>query len=63
MTLYIGVDLHARQQTVSLNTADGSIEHQQLPHERDDVRAFHSQFKVEVILGIEPCAYTTGLKS
>jgi transposase len=59
MTLYIGVDIHARQQTVSyLNTEDGSIEHQELHHERDDVRAFYSQFQGEVIVGIEACGYT-----
>jgi len=59
MTLYIGVDIHARQQTVSyLNTEDGSIEHQELHHERDDVRAFYSQFRGEVIVGIEACGYT-----
>jgi transposase len=59
MTLYIGVDIHARQQTVSyLNTEDWSIEHQELDHERDDVRAFYSQFQGEVIVGIEACGYT-----
>jgi hypothetical protein len=34
MTLYIGVDIHARQQTVSyLDTEDGSIGQQELHHE------------------------------
>jgi len=56
MTLYIGVDIHARQQTVSyLDTEDGSIEQRELHHERDDVRGFYSQFKGEVIIGIEAC--------
>ncbi|MFN2515047.1 MAG: hypothetical protein ABR556_02435 [Pyrinomonadaceae bacterium] len=42
MTLYIGVDIHARQQTVSyLDTKDGTIGQQELHHERDDIRAFH----------------------
>jgi transposase len=59
MTLYIGVDIHARQQTVSyLDTEDGSIEQRELHHERDDVRAFYSQFSGEVIVGIEACGYT-----
>ncbi len=59
MTLYIGVDIHARQQTVSyLDTEDGSIEQRELHHERDDVRGFYSQFKGEVIIGIEACGYT-----
>ena len=58
MTLYIRVDIHARQQTVSyLDTEDGSIEHQELHHERDDIRAFYSQFSGEVIVGIEACGY------
>jgi hypothetical protein len=45
MTLYIGEDIHARQQTVSYpNTEDGSIEQRELQHERDDLRACYSQF-------------------
>lgn len=52
MTLYIGVDIHARPQTVSyLDTEDGTLGQQGLHHERDDVRA-------EVIVGIEACGYT-----
>ena len=63
MTLYIGVDIHARQQTVSyLDTEDGSIEHQELHHERDDIRAFHSQFSGEVIVGTRHVGTRTGLK-
>ncbi|MGI8732471.1 MAG: IS110 family transposase [Pyrinomonadaceae bacterium] len=59
MTLYIGVDIHARQQTVSyLNTEDGSLGQQELHHERDDIRGFYSQFSGEVIIGIEACGYT-----
>ena len=43
MTLYIGVDIHARQQTVSyLDTGDGTMGQQELHHERDDIRAFYS---------------------
>ncbi len=59
MTLYIGVDIHARQQTVSyLDTGDGTMGQQELHHERDDIRAFYSQFSGEVIIGIEACGYT-----
>jgi len=59
MTLYIGVDIHARQQTVSyLDTEDGTLGQQELHHERDDVRAFYSQFSGEVTIGIEACGYT-----
>jgi transposase len=59
MTLYIGVDIHARQQTVSyLDTSDGTTGQVQLDHERDDVRQYYSQFQGEVIIGIEACGYT-----
>ncbi len=59
MTLYLGVDIHARQQTVSfLDTEDGTTGQQELHHERDDIRGFYSQFSGEVIVGIEACGYT-----
>ena len=59
MTLYIGVDIHARQQTVSyLDTSDGTTGVVALSHERDDIKAYYSQFEGEVIIGIEACGYT-----
>jgi transposase len=59
MTLYIGVDIHARQQTLSyLDTSDGTTGQVQLDHELDDIREFYSQFQGEVIIGIEACGYT-----
>lgn len=59
MTLYIGVDIHARQQTLSyLNTDDGSTGQVELRHERDDIKGFYNQFQGEVIIGIEACGYT-----
>jgi hypothetical protein len=59
MTLYIGVDIHAREQTVSyVDTEDGSMGQQELHHERDDIRGFYSQFTGAVIIGIEACGYT-----
>lgn len=59
MTLYIGVDIHARQQTLSyLDTEDGSTGQLELQHERDDIREFYSKFPGEVIIGIEACGYT-----
>ena len=59
MTLYIGVDIHARQQTLSyLETSDGTTGQVELSHERDDIKGFYSQFKGEVIVGIEACGYT-----
>src|SRR5436305_12510838 len=59
MTVYLGVDLHARQQTVSyVNTSDGEVKRRELYHQRDNVRAFYSQFEGEVIVGVEACGYT-----
>jgi transposase len=59
MTLYIGVDIHARQQTVSfLDTADGTTGQVVLEHEGDDIKGFYGQFQGEVIIGIEACGYT-----
>jgi hypothetical protein len=34
------------------------MEQRELHHERDDIRAFYSQFSGEVIVGIEACGYT-----
>jgi transposase len=59
MTLYIGVDIHARQQTLSfLDTEDGTTGQVELVHERDDVKGFYSKFQGEVVVGIEACGYT-----
>lgn len=59
MTLYIGVDIHARQQTLSyLDTSDGTSGQMVLDHEGDDVKEFYRQFQGEVIIGIEACGYT-----
>src|SRR2546426_6341440 len=46
MTVYIGVDFHARQQTISyLTTEDGEIQRRQLDHgQPDEVRQFYGQF-------------------
>ena len=59
MTLYIGVDIHARQQTLSyLDTSDGTSGQVVLDHEGTDVKEFYRQFQGEVIIGIEACGYT-----
>jgi transposase len=60
MTVYIGVDFHARQQTLSyLTTEDGEIQQLVLPH--DDltvVRAFYEQFAGQlVVVGFESSGY------
>lgn len=56
MTVYIGVDFHARQQTISyLTTEDGEIKQLQLEHgELAKVRSFYEQFVGEqVVVGFE----------
>jgi transposase len=59
MTVYIGVDLHARQQTLAyVDTQDGEIKRRELHHQRDDVLAFYQQFTGEVIVGVEASGYT-----
>jgi len=64
MRVYIGVDFHARQQTISyLTTEDGQIQRTRLEHLAEDivhqnVRNFYSQFKGEVIVGFEAGGYS-----
>lgn len=58
MTVYIGVDFHARKQTISyLTTEDGEIQQLELQHERDDIRAFYAQFQGQVVVGFESSGY------
>lgn len=59
MTVYIGVDLHTRTQTVCwMNTADGEIHTHTLDHARDDLRAFYAQFAAPAVVGIESSGYS-----
>ena len=56
MTVYIGVDFHARQQTISyLTTEDGEIRGLELDHgEVAAVRGFYEQFAgQQVVVGFE----------
>jgi transposase len=56
MTVYIGVDFHARQQTISyLTTEEGEIRRLQLDHGKaEEVRGFYEQFAgQQVIVGFE----------
>jgi hypothetical protein len=54
MTIYCGVDFHARQQSISYcDASDGELHYQELDHEGDDVRAFYSRFTGEVVVGLE----------
>lgn len=60
MTVYIGVDFHARQQTISyLTTEDGEIQHLELLHENPaSVRTFYQQFAGQrVVVGFESSGY------
>jgi len=60
MTVYIGVDLHARQQTLAyVDTRDGEIKCRELQHQKDDVRSCYQQFSGEVIVGVEASGYTS----
>ena len=64
MTLYIGVDIHARQQTLSyLDTSDGTTGVVELSHERDDIKQYYSQFQGDVIIGTKLVATRTGARS
>jgi transposase len=56
--MYIGVDLHARTQTVCwCDTAAGDI-HQEAPdHQGDDVRTFCAWFAAPTVVGLESSGY------
>jgi transposase len=58
--IYIGVDFHARQQTIcSLKTDEGVVVTHNLKHEdKDEVRAFYQQFSGRVIVGLEASGYS-----
>lgn len=58
MPVYLGVDFHARTQTVCwCDTEDGVIHQRTLDHEQDDVRAFYAQFAAPAIVGLESSGY------
>ncbi len=60
MTIYYGVDFHARSQTISyLDTADGEVHRRELHHQKDDVRGFYQQLSGEVIVGLEASGYSS----
>jgi transposase len=58
--IYIGVDFHARQQTICyLTTESGELRVQQLQHQdKAAVRAFYVQFTDSVIVGLEASGYS-----
>lgn len=60
MTIYCGVDFHARQQTICFcDTSDGEIRLEELHNGRDDICAFYSKFTGEVVVGLEASGYST----
>ena len=59
MTVYCGVDFHARPQSVGYcDTASGEINSRDLHHQEDDVRAFYAQLLGDVIIGVEASGYS-----
>ena len=58
--IYIGVDFHARKQTICYLTTDsGEMLFHQLEHQdKDAVRAFYAQFSGAVIVGLEASGYS-----
>jgi transposase len=59
-TIYIGVDFHARQQTICyLKTETGELVTCELQHQdKEKVRAFYAQFQGLVIVGLEASGYS-----
>src|SRR3989454_929199 len=59
-TIYIGVDFHARQQTLCyLTTKDGEVRTHELKHQdKTEVRAFYAQFTGHVVIGLEASGYS-----
>jgi transposase len=58
MSVYLGVDFHARTQTVCwCDEADGLIHQRTLDHQQDDVRGFYMQFAVPAVVGLEATGY------
>src|SRR5215204_628900 len=59
MTIYCGVDSHARQQTICFCATDGGEAcPKELRHDRDDVRGFYAQFTGDVVVGPEASGYS-----
>ena len=58
--IYIGVDFHARQQTICyLKTETGALVIVELKHEdKEQVRAFYRQFQEPIAVGLEASGYS-----
>jgi transposase len=59
-TIYIGVDFHARQQTICyLKTETGELVTRELKHQdKDQVRGFYAAFTGHVVIGLEASGYS-----
>src|SRR5258707_4051834 len=59
-TIYIGVDFHARRQTICyLKTETGELVTCELKHQdKEVVRAFYAQFSGQVVVGLEASGYS-----
>ena len=60
MTVYCGVDFHARQQTIAFcDTQNGEIRFIQLKHaDHETLRRFYTQFQSPVVVGLEAGGYS-----
>src|ERR1044072_2213562 len=63
-TIYIGVDFHARQQTICyLKIETGELVTSELKHQdKEGVRAFYADFTEHVIAGLEARGYSPGVE-
>ena len=61
MSIYFGVDFHARQQFIKwCDISDGEVHEQQLFHHApEEVREFYTRFQGEVIVGLEASGYSS----
>ncbi len=58
MSVYLGVDFHARTQTVCwCDTDDGLVHQRTLDHQQDNVRGFYTQFPAPAVVGLEATGY------
>ena len=58
MPVYVGVDFHARTQTVCwCDPASGEVGERTLDHQRDDVVGFYAQFPAPAVVGVETSGF------
>lgn len=59
MRVYLGVDCHARTQTVCwCDTGTGEYGQARLDHRQDDLRGFYAQFAAPAVVGLEASGYS-----